>query len=457
MTPLPQQNRGPFPRWKRLAIGLTGILLPAAGLARIQYPKNWEEAAAYYAQTTPDNAITRLQAQIDRGEVTLTYDTRRGYLPAVLKALHIPISSQMLVFSKTSVHRAMISPDEPRALYFNDTAYIGWVPRSPVLEVASVDSRLGAVYYVLLQRKMEQPRFVRNVANCLECHAGVISRQVPGHLMRSVFPDAEGEPEQGAPSYQTTDASPLNERWGGWYVTGRHGSQRHMGNRCASRLGEKYVVDREKGANITDLHGLVDTTPYLSRYSDIVALMVLGHQTHLQNLIAKANYQVRMALSEDTVQNSDSGLPTDRRADRVSDEIASACDPLVRALLFVGEAPLTAPVAGVSGFAEQFSAHGLRDRKHRSLRELDLKRRLMRYPCSYTIYSEAFDALPDPAKAYIYRRLWEVLSGRDHSQEFAHLSRADRSAIREILLDTKPAFAVWKARTQTARTLHRRL
>jgi hypothetical protein len=452
MTPLPQQNRSPFPRWKRLAIGLTGILLPAAGLARILYPQNWEDAAAFYAQTTPDNAITRLQAQIDRGEVTLAYDIRRGYLPAVLKALHIPVSSQMLVFSKTSVHRDMISPGEPRALYFNDTAYIGWVPRSPVLEVASVDSQLGAVYYVLLQRQKEKPRFVRNVANCLECHAGVIARQVPGHLMRSVYPDAEGAPERDAPSYQTTDASPLNERWGGWYVTGRHGSQRHMGNRCTTRQGEKFVVDREKGANITDLQGLVDTTPYLSRYSDIVALMVLGHQTHLQNLIAKANYQVRMALSEAAVRNRDAGPPTDRRADRVSADIAFACEPLVKALLFVGEAPLTAPVAGVSGFAEQFSAQGPRDRKRRSLRELDLKRRLMRYPCSYTIYSEAFDALPDPAKATIYRRLWEVLSGRDRRQEFAHLSRADRRAIREILLDTKPAFAVWKARTRTART-----
>ncbi len=229
-------------------------------------------------------------------------------------------------------------------------------------------------------------------------------------------------------------------------MTGRHGSQRHMGNACATRQGDQFVVDREKGANLTDLHGLVDTRPYLSRYSDIVALMVLGHQTHLQNLIAKANYQTRMALSQDRAQDKASGLSADPRSNTAPVDIQTACEPLLKAMLFVGEARLTAPITGLSGFAEQFSAQGPQDSKHRSLRQLDLKRRLMRYPCSYTIYSEAFDALPGVAKEYIYRRLWEVLSGQDRRLEFAHLSRADRKAIREILLETKPAFAAWKAR-----------
>jgi hypothetical protein len=421
-------------------------LTPAGGLAFMPSPKDGEDAGIRYAQATPNDAISRLQSRIDSGEVTLAYDRVRGYLPAVLKALQIPVSSQMLVFSRTSVQKELISPQTPRALYFNDRAYVGYVPGGKTLEVATADPKLGPVYYVLLQRPKDKPQFFRTVDVCLKCHVSARSNHLPEHLMRSVYADADGEPYLKAKSYVTTDASPLNERWGGWYVTGKHGSQRHMGNGFAMRQGDDVTLDLEKGANVSDLHLLVNTSPYLSPYSDMVALMVMGHQTHLQNLIMKANYQTNEALRDEKAGNRDPGRPEADRAGRTLSRIKGACEPLVKALLFVGETRLTAPIVGASGFAEQFAARGPRDRKNRSLRELDLKHRLFRYPCSYTLYSEAFDALPDPAKDYLYRRLWAVLSGRDQSREFAHLSEADRKAIREILRDTKPAFAAWKNR-----------
>ena len=428
--------------WRaRLLIALALILLPVCGLALIIRPQDGEDRRPAYGRAAAHDAVTRLQSRINSGAAVLRYDSKTGYLPAVLKELHVPAASQMLVFSKTSVQKELISPEKPRALYFGDNAYVGYLPEAKALEVVTMDPQLGPIYYVLLQKQTEKPVFFRAVEVCLECHATKETRYVPQHLMRSVYADAQGAPIPGAPSYETTDATPQNERWGGWYVTGRHGSQRHMGNVFATARGDAVTLDREKGANITDLHGLVDTSPYLTPYSDIVALMVMAHQTHLQNLIVQANYQTNAMLRSQSAASPGTMLSANRRDDVTPGRIREACEPLVRAMLFVGEAPLTAPVTGVSRFAEEFAAGGPRSRKNRSLREFDLKRRLFRYPCSYTIYSEAFDALPVPAKAYIYRRLREVLSGQDRSKAFAHLSVADRGAIWDILSETKPGFS----------------
>src|SRR5208282_1830585 len=115
-------------------------------------------------------------------------------------------------------------------------------------------------------------------------------------------------------------------------------------------------------------------------------------------------------------------------------------DELVRYLLFANEALIDAPFKGRSNFAEEFSARGPRDSRGRSLRDFDLRTRIFKYPCSYLIYSEDFDALPSPAKEYVYRRLFEILTARDQSPDFAKLTSQDRQAILEILLATKPGF-----------------
>jgi hypothetical protein len=458
-------------------MGAAFVVAPIAGVGLILAPDDVTVIVARYKQATPDDAITRLQRRIDDGKVTLAYDPDRGYLPAVLKALHIPTSSQVLVFSKTSVQKELISPQRPRAIYFNDDTYIGYVPTGRSLEVATQDPKLGSVYFVVLQRPRAKPKFFRSVDACMECHSGAVAGRFPGNLMRSVTTDAEGTPDPTAPNIQTTDATPLSRRWGGWYVTGTHGNQRHLGNLIAERPGEASPLNIEWGANVTDLHRFFDTSLYLSPHSDIVALMVLEHQTFLQNLITQAGYETNEALNAPTEAGSGTSLgpqatqppirqddpkprliregqsvdkgpdhPEPGARESLQSRIGLACEPLVRAMLFSGETRLTAPIVGTSGFAEQFGTHGPFDRKHRSLRQLDLKRRLLRYPCSYTIYSEAFDALPVPAKDYVFKRLWQILSGQDHSPEFAHLSVADRKAVREILLETKPAFAAWKAR-----------
>ncbi len=394
-----------------------------------------ESEVIKYAKTPATDAIAHLQKRLDSGEAKLTFDPVHGYLPSVLKSLNVPLSSQLLVFSKTSFQRDLISPNAPRALYFNDGVYIGWVQGGKYVEVSSVDPQLGAVFYVLPQEKVEKPKFVRQQYECLQCHSGSMTNGVPGHIMRSVYARADGQPDFRAGTFLTTDQSPMNERWGGWYVTGTCGRQRHMGNVCAK--GEDASLDMETGTNVTDLSKFVDVSPYLTRHSDIVAFFVIEHQTHIQNLITKANYHTKMALQYEDMLNRELKRPPGYHSESTDSRIKSVCEPLVKAMLFCGETKLTDPITGTSGFAQQFQLQGPKDKLGRSLRQLDLKTRLLRYPLSWTIYSEAFDGLPDAARNYVYRRLQEILTGKDASPDFSHLSDADRKAILEILRETK--------------------
>lgn len=416
---------------------VVGVVAAGSGSARGDLPIEGEPIK--YLSTPATDPVAWLQSRIEKGEVVLKHERDRGYLKSVLEALDISPKSQALVFSKTSFQHTRISPKAPRALYFNDEVYVGWVQHGDVLEVASVDPSLGAVYYLLDQAPADRPAFSRETHACLQCHHSSKTQDVPGLLVRSIYPNRGGTPVFSAGAFVTSHESPLRERWGGWYVTGIHGAQRHMGNVVLQ--GENPDnLDREAGANVIDLNALLDTTPYLTPHSDIVALMVLEHQTQAHNALIRAGFETRIALRQEAEINRSLGRPAGAVSESTRHRIDSYTEKLVRAILFVDEAPLTAPIAGTSGYAEQFAARGPRDPKGRSLRDFDLKRRLFKYPCSYLIYSEAFDALPAEAKEQVYRRLREVLTGQDKSPDFAHLSPDDRLAILEILRATRPGF-----------------
>lgn len=426
---------------------LSALLLGAAAFSTPSTPVTDPDDAAekQYFTATLNDPIARLQKRIDAGEINLAYAPRRGgYLPAVLKALKIPVDSQTLVFSKTSLQIQDISPRSPRALYFNDDCYVGWVWGGGTLEISAVDPVQGAVFYTLYQKPIGRPRFVRQTFSCLQCHQTTMTQGVPGHIVRSVYPRPDGRPDFASGSHLTTDESPMVERWGGWYVSGTHGKrQRHSGNVMARGADGEAHLDRDAGANITDLSRFFETQAYQTPHSDIVALLVLEHQTNLHNLFTRAGYAVRDALRDARVMNRAEGKQEDAPRSSTESRIQSACEPVVRALLFANAAPLEEPVKGTSGFTQRFPAAGPRDSKGRSLRDLDLKTRLLRYPCSYLIYSEAFDALPALAKTYIYSRLRAVLvDGIDTApgSPYASLTPADRQAIYEILAATKPGF-----------------
>jgi hypothetical protein len=429
-------------KWMGLAVFIFGSSrLPAFGQVAFEQPP------IDYLNARPSDRVASLQAKLDAGEVSLQYDPEHGYLKSVLEQLGIPVSSQSLVFTKTSFQLKRISPQTPRAVYFNDDVYVGWVQGGDVMEVSTVDPHLGANFYTLSQTELVRPKFQRQTHECLQCHGSTLTKGVPGHVVRSVYPAPDGQPILSQGTYLTDHSSPLTERWGGWYVTGQHGAQRHLGNLLVRQGVDRDQVDTNPGANVTDLSKYFNTTPYLTPHSDIVALMVLEHQVNMHNLLTNANFLTRLALRDQRVMNEMLDRPADYQSETTIHRIRSAGEPVVKHLLFTGETKLTDPVSGTSGFSEEFSAGGARDDQGRSLRDFDLQSRLFKYPCSYAVYSAAFDTLPPSVKEYIYQRLWEVLSGKDTGKDFQHLSSADRQAIREILRATKPGLPEYWSRS----------
>lgn len=421
-----------------LAVGLlSGLyaLLPAPSAARLQEQPHDDPAIGYRVAVSHD-AIARLQKQLNSGAVKLDYSEENGYLASVLKNLRVPVASQGLVFSKTSFQLHRISPNNPRAIFFNDDVYIGWVRGGDVLEVAAVDPQLGGVFYTLEQQPAAKPRFVRN-DDCLQCHASNGTRQTPGFVVRSVYPDERGFPIAPLGSHITNHTSPLKERWGGWYVTGTHGQERHAGNIFFNEASKPEQPEQLTGANVTSLARKFTPSGYLSTHSDIVALLVLEHQTQMHNLFTRLNHETRRALHHQKVMNEALRQPAGEMSDSTRRRIESAADEALRYLLLVGQARFQSPINGTAGFAPEFSARGPQDKQGRSLRELDLQRRLFRYPCSYLIYSDAFDSLPPAALDYLYRQLWLVLTGQTRDKDFAAIPADERKAVLEILRATK--------------------
>ena len=364
------------------------------------------------------DAVTALVRRVETGKTRLEFQPGTGFLRALLRELHIPLSSQVLVFSKTSLQHQVITPQNPRAIYFNDDVYVGFVPDGGLMELSAVDPSIGAVFYTQMQAAgASRPGLVRN-HDCVQCHATAVTEGVPGHVLRSVFTRPDGQVASGTVSFLTDHRSPLEQRWGGWYVTGSLSGDMHMGN-AVFRMGDDVAsFDREPGTRMRSLTGRVRTDRYPSAESDLVALMVLDHQVHMHNLIA----QLRHAAV--------AGEPWTERVEE-----------LLRYTLFVDEAPLKGPVSGPTEFAAEFAKQGPTDPAGRSLRQFDLRTRMFRYPCSYLIYSDAFLGLPDEVKQRFYVRLGEILSGADSSPAFARLQPAERTAIADILRATHKEFA----------------
>lgn len=376
-----------------------------------------EHPAIAYRSEPLENPVAELQAQLAQGRVKLGFDARPGigYLPDVLRELGVPVESQLLVYSKTSLQQRLIAPQRPRAIYFNDELAVGAV-QGGMIEIAVQDATQGAVFYTL-ERVGGEPRLERQ-GGCLGCHYAYATLGVPGFFARSVPTAADGQILPWLGNALVNHSTPLAERWGGWYATGDVGSQTHFGN--------ALLADNRAPALPSLPPGVPERLPaelagaYLAPYSDAVAHLVFEHQLEMMNVLTRVGWEARMAAAD--------GKPIEALERTIEDAVDY--------MLFVGEAPL-GRVRGTSGFAEYFSALGPHDDRGRSLRELELDGRLMRYPLSYLIYSAAFDALPAQAREAIYARLWSVLAGGVEDARYASLSAADREAIVEILTATK--------------------
>jgi hypothetical protein len=380
-----------------------------------------EHPAINYYKAPVDDAVTRLTKKMEEGKASLQYDPKLGYLPSLLENLGIKVDSQVMVFSKTSFQAAKISPSNPRALYFNDEVQVGYVRGGDVMEVVALDPKLGDIFYTLDVEKTEHPEFDRRDV-CMQCHYGPATSGIPGIMVASVYADASGMPAFRLGEPVTDQNTPFTERWGGWYVTGDTGTQRHRGN--AVSHGNSGLLDQHDTQNLTTLTGRFSPSGYLAMTSDIVALMTLEHQTHMTNLLTRIGWEARIAAYD---KKSNPQLDAD-------------IETTVRYMLFADEANLREPVKGVSTFTKTFPERGPRDKQGRSLRDFDLNTRLFRYPVSYMIYSGEFAALPSTVRDKLVERVTEILSGKDASETYARLSPESRAAALSILRETTPYF-----------------
>lgn len=362
-----------------------------------------------YLDHSTRDVVSQLSRRMEQGVVDLKFENGNGYLRSVLELLRVPVESQIAVFSKTSLQAPLIEPKNPRTIFFSDSVSVAWM-RGGFVELASQDPEQGVVFYTLQQRQTSKPQFQRT-DRCTVCHISDASLGIPGMMVRSRFTAPDGMLRLILGGFTTDQRSPFDERWGGYYVTGNPGGIRHMGN--------TVFVDEDHAETIPVTIG----DGYLSPYSDIAALLVFDHQMHMSNLLTRIGWEARAGAY-------------DKRRDLAAVLRHSAAE-FVDYLLFVEETPLPGKVRSTSGFPDRFAALGPFDSRGRSLRQLDLDKRLMRYPCSYMIYTEAFDSLPAPAKDAIYKRMWRVLSGDEKDSKYARLSFAERQAIVEILRETK--------------------
>ena len=395
---------------------------------------NFERKPIDYHNQVAKNPVSQLQEKILSGKVQLEYQGPRGYLDSFLKQLNVSKTTQALVFSKSSLQLHRIAPPRPRAIYFNDSVYVGWVQGGDVLEIIASDPSLGTVFYTLRQQDVPFPRFTRDRGQCLQCHANRRTKQVPGPVVRSLFTEPNGQPAFNLGTFVSDHSSPFSKRWGGYYVTGTHGTMLHMGNMVVDRNTPPGEFDYQPGANVTDLSSLVNTRPYLTRHSDIVALMILEHQSQMQNLITQAHFEEIRGKYYDAALNRDEGFQSDFTKRRIS----RASEELLKYMLFVDEHPLSSPVKGTSGFSEEFSARGPHDQLGRGLYQLDLQTRLFKYPMSYMIYTDVFKHLPPLTVAHLSRRLKEVLTAESPDDDFSHLDLETRKALLEIVKETCP-------------------
>ena len=410
--------------WVLVAL-LPGTVLEAAEVGANARPAVATELTSYKS-TVASGTVEALHVRMERNEAWLEFSPPHGYLSALLRELKVPPTSQLLVASKTSPNKHYISPKNPRALYYNDSVALAYVPGAEMIEVAAADPKLGVVFYTLEQRPASRPRLLRD-DRCLECHASSKTLNAPGWLVRSFLTHADGDVDILS-GLMVTHRTPIAERWGGYYVTGDTGGQRHRGNLFGAEAFARYAKGGPTAASLTDLKPFLDADKFPVPSSDVVALLVLEHQVHLLNLLTHLRLDFEALGENESLERA-----------RPSSEA------VLKYLLFIDEAPLAAPVRGSSGFVRQFEALGPADSQGRSLRQFDLRTRLFKYPCSFMVYSPSFETLPLRARRHLYRRLWEVLAGEDASDEYQSLTAESRAAIRAILMQTKKDLpATWR-------------
>ena len=274
-----------------------------------------DHPAINYNEGPINDSMTRLTKKLDSGQAKLE-PLGRG---AGVLAEPSEESGHQRGFGDAGLFKdqhpsGKISPRNPRELFFKDDVIVGNVRGGEMLEMAALDPKQGYIFYTLDVQKSDQPTIVRR-DSCLQCHQGPATLGIPGIMVGSVYPDSSGMPASRMGNPVTDDRTPIEERWGGWYVSGTHGGMHHKGNAVARDQAHPDLLETQGTQNLTSLAKKFDATGYMSGVSDIVALMTLEHQTRMTNLMTRVSWDQRIAEQE--------GKRTIRRAAHIDSELES--------------------------------------------------------------------------------------------------------------------------------------
>ncbi|MDA0831723.1 MAG: hypothetical protein O2955_10955 [Planctomycetota bacterium] len=375
----------------------------------IEDPLPFAQTPILYHDARTSDALATWSKRLDVNPPDATFDEQTGYLPHLLKELSLSVESQVLVFSKTAVNTRQVSPQTPRAIYFNDEVYVAWVPGAKTLELAAVDPVKGFLFYTLPQDPQSGIKLSRD-QSCLTCHINSSTLNIPGVMLRSMSVDQKGKPYEGFP--RITHASPYAKRWGGWYVTGLSDGLTHLGNLIGKDEFRRHIDDHAFRGTVVDLAEFCDLTSYPSAHSDVVPMLVFNHQAHGQNLILRASYEARLNVKSNVEEE------------------------LFRYLLFLDEPPLTQPLQGAREYRTWFEHQGPADDTGHSLRAFDLHTRLFRFRVSYLMYSRPFQQLPDDVKSRLYTRIKRAIAGNDEQVPAAWHTDEERARLSHLLKAT---------------------
>lgn len=418
-------------------LGLGGgipLSLPAA---------DFEEAPFHYWTAEPKGPVARLQEDLRSGAVRFPQGGGRAALDFLLNYFGVSPATQVLVYSKTSAQNALISPATPRAIYFSDSLYLGWVQGGGI-EILSFDPHLGALCYFVdtSGARPDEADFISRPQSCMDCHVRSSTGGAPGGWVRSVFPGLSGMPLFQMGSYTVDHSTPIQHRWGGWYVTGSPGDQNHLGNALAEETAAGEIklrpISRLGAAPLKDLAAVLDARAYPGgAFSDVVALMVLEHQVQVHNALVSGNFAVRRLEYQSNQVRSQLGQPRLLAPEgTLAQVIESHARQIVEVLLFKNEIELSGDgVQGSTEFVDAFCSNSKRAACG-SLKDLRLYRRLFKNRCSYAIYSQPFQFLTPWLKAEVHRQLLAALTTAEGTPVSDHLSLAERLRIVAILRET---------------------
>lgn len=432
------------------------VLLPFLMLSPswAQFWNDFEEPPHHYLSHDLKDPVSSFLAKLNRGEIAVNEANGKPLLTRLLKEFEIPKSSQVLVFTKTSLQRDQVSAQNPRALYFNEDVYLGWMPGARI-EVASIEPTVGPIFYLQRPLDRSKDRLFRRNRGCLGCHAGSATNFIPGLLGQSTYPTLSGRSVGVVRTFERVGHDiPYQERWGGWMVTGL-GLERlpHMANAIATRTpGGGHQLERKtEGAKAQDLDVFFPHTTHLVPGSDFLAMLAHDHQISAHYYMNVAQYKLRQALFDNQMAQ-DSGNETFALMKRSSKkDIDESIGWLLRYFLFANEAPLGGNVIqGHGKYRVDFMANKRVSRSGKSLKDLDLKDRFLKYRLSYMIYSNAFEGLQKALKDEFYTQLWIILTEPEGVKGYKHLSEEEKAAIIEIVADTKKGLPkIWRVGNST--------